>query len=132
MLYSFRADKEKEVFQMRPKNRAVYRFAIPLLTLVTAVAAILLWDYSVAHFGDMFRGYADAGRMGDVISAFISEPAVFLTAAALLSLNIAAVAAVVRAIRSKHAGAYFFLLLIVINIAVFIGILFIAVREVAA
>ncbi len=117
---------------MRPKNRAAYRFAIPILTLVTVVAAILLWDYTVSHFGDMYRGYADRGRTGEVISAFISDPAVFLTAAALLFLNIAAVIAVVRAIRSRHSGAFFFLLLIIVNIAVFIAILYIAVGQVAA
>ena len=117
---------------MRPKNRAVYRFAIPVLTLVTVVAAILLWDYSGTHFGDMYRGYANEGRTGEVISAFVSDPAVFLTSAALIFLNIAAVAAVVRAIRSRHKGAWFFLLLIVINIAAFLAILYIAVCEVAA
>ena len=117
---------------MKPKNRAVYRFAIPLLTLVTAVAAILLWDYTVSRFGDMYKGYAAAGKTGEVVSAFVSDPAVFLTAAAFLSLNIAAVAAVVRAIRAKHSGAFFFLILIFVNVAVFLAILFIAVREVAA
>ena len=117
---------------MRPKNRAAYRFAIPILTLVTVVAAILLWDYTVTQFGDMYRGYANQGRTGEVISAFISDPAVFLTAVALLFLNIAAVVAVVRAIRSRHSGAYFFLLLIIVNIAVFFAILYIAVGQVAA
>ena len=84
------------------------------------------------HFGDMYKGYAEAGRTGEVISAFVSDPAVFLTAAALIFLNIAAVAAVVRAIKSKHSGAFFFLILIIVNIAVFLAILYIAVREVAA
>ena len=117
---------------MRPKNRAVYRFAIPVLSLVTVVAAVLLWDYTVTSFGDMYKGYAGEGKTGDVISAFVSEPAVFLTSAAMILLNVAAVAAVVRAIRSKHRGAWFFLLLIIVNIAVFIAILYIAVLEVAS
>ena len=117
---------------MKPKNRAVYRFAIPILTLVTVIASVLLWDYTVNSFGDMYRGYADSGRMGEVISAFVTDPAVFLIAAALLFLSLAATVAVVRAIKAKHSGAFFFLLLIIVNIALFIGILYIAACEVAA
>ena len=116
---------------MRPKNRAVYRFAIPVLTLVTVIASVLLWDYTVSRYGDMYKGYANSGRLGEVISSFVLDPAVFLTAAALVFLSVAAMGSVVRAMRARRSGAFFFLLLIVVNVAIFIAIMYIAVSEAA-
>ncbi len=116
----------------RYRIHTTYRFAIPILTLVTVMAAVLLWDYTGTRFGEMYKGYAADGRTGEVVSAFVKDPAVFLTVAALLSFNVAAVASVVRAIRERQRGAGFFFILIIVNVAVFIAIMLIAIRDVAA
>ena len=113
-------------------ERYTYRYAIPLLTLVTVIAAILIWNYTADVFGDTYKGYAEDGRTHEVALAFLKEPVVILSLLALICFNAASFASVRRAIRQKHPGALLFLFILIITIVAFAAIMYTAVMNVAA
>ena len=56
--------------KVKSDSAGFYKYAVPLMMFVSTAAAVLLWSYSSGLFGDKFRGYADAGRMKEVLGAF--------------------------------------------------------------
>ena len=116
----------------KKKTKMIYRFAIPVLTLVSVTTAIALWYYTESKFGDSFAGFAPSGRLGEAAGKILSDPVVLLAAAALFFFHVAAAAAVARAVKKKQQGAAFFILLIIINVAVFAAILYAAINAAAA
>jgi len=116
----------KKKRKKKAPERNVLAFALPLLTLLSVMASVLLWSYTSERFGNAYRGYAKAGRTSEVFLEVIKQPAVAITFAALLMFDAAALAAVAGAIKKKRPGAAFFLVLTLINAALFPAIMYAA------
>ncbi|MBR6917635.1 MAG: hypothetical protein IKN38_05575 [Clostridia bacterium] len=122
-------NKEKNV---KENGATFYRFAVPVLSLVTVMLSVLLWSYSTDRFGDTFRGYGANGRIGEVLLAFLKEPAMAVSALAVLILNAAGAVSSRHAMKNEQKGAFLFLAITVINVLVFLSIMYVAAHSAAS
>ncbi|MBQ7669730.1 MAG: hypothetical protein IJS45_03295 [Clostridia bacterium] len=114
------------------KEGGFYRFAIPLLMLISTAGAVLIWSYSTDTFGNSFKGFSDDGRLVEVYLAFLKDPVILLTVLGLLLFDIASFISVVRAIREKKSGAAALMVLLLISVAAFAAIIITAVTQAAS
>ncbi len=108
-----------------------YKYAVPLMMFVSTAAAVFLWSYSSGLFGERFRGYAEAGRMKEVLGAFFGEPTILFTVLGVTFLDLAALAFVVRALKDKKRGALPLLILHAFSLAGFTAITVTAITAIA-
>lgn len=117
--------------KVKSDSAGFYKYAVPLMMFVSTAAAVLLWSYSSGLFGDKFRGYADAGRMKEVLGAFFGEATILFTVLGVLFLNFAAFAFVYRAMKEKKRGALPLMILHIVSLVGFTAIIVTAVSTLA-
>jgi|GEM_PF-2055934 len=116
----------------RKKERAFYRFAVPIVMFVSTAAAVLIWNYTATVFGDRFFGYAAAGMTGEVALEFFKEPAVILVTLGVLVLTAAAAASIAGAMKEGQSGASLLLILLLITLALYSAIIYTAIVQIAS
>ena len=114
------------------KEGGFYRFAIPLLMLISTAGAVFIWSYSSDTFGNSFKGFADGGKLFEVYLAFFKDPIILLTVLGILLFDIASFISVVRAIREKKSGAAALLTVLLVSVAAFAAIIITAVTQAAS
>lgn len=114
------------------KEGGFYKFAIPLLTLISTAGAVLIWSYSSDTFGNSFKGFADNGKLSEVYLAFLKDPIILLAVLGILLFDIASFISVIRAIREKKPGAAALLILLLASVAAFAAIIITAVTQAAS
>ena len=114
------------------KGGDFYKFAIPLVMLVSTVGAVLIWSYSSDVYSDSFKGFASEGKLAEVYFAFLKDPVILLTTLGILLFDVVSLLSVLRAIKERKPAAAGLLILILASAAAFAAIVITAATQIAS
>ena len=110
------------------KERRAYRFAIPTAIFAIVALAVVLWNYIGSTFSNTYSGYAVQGKATEAILAIAKDPGVYLIVAGVLLILLASFIAAARAIGEGLPGGWTLLFLLILTVAVFGAIVYVAVN----